>query len=72
MQRHVYRIQIAAPEAGPFPTSSGVSFVADVSFADITTRRLAGIDTLLTVGGEPRMRAETRRDAVRIISRPKR
>ena len=64
MKCRAYRIQIAAPESGPFPTSSGVNLVADTAFADVTTKRLAGIDTLLTVGGEPGMRAELARGAV--------
>jgi transcriptional regulator GlxA family with amidase domain len=53
LSRPAYRIEIAAPEAGPFPTSSGVRLVADMAFADITNRRLASTDTLMTVGGEP-------------------
>jgi transcriptional regulator GlxA family with amidase domain len=52
LSRLAYRIEIAAPEAGPFPTSSGVQLVADVAFAGITNRRLARTDTLMTVGGE--------------------
>jgi transcriptional regulator GlxA family with amidase domain len=31
--RPVYRIEIAAPQAGPFSTSSGVRLVADLAFA---------------------------------------
>jgi transcriptional regulator GlxA family with amidase domain len=52
--RPVYGIEIAAPEPGPFPTSSGVRLVDDLAFAQITNRRLARTDTLMTVGGEPR------------------
>src|SRR5215467_4193278 len=58
LSRQVYRIEIAAPQAGPFATSSGVRLVADVSFAQITNNRLARIHTLITVGGEPGMRQE--------------
>src|SRR5437667_1644882 len=57
----VYRIEIAAPQAGPFATSSGLRLVADVSFAQITNRRLARIHTLITVGGEPGMRQQLMR-----------
>ena len=70
LSRQVYRIEIAAPGAGPFPTSSGVQLVADVAFAQITNRRLARTDTLITVGGEPGMRRELARGFVtEIISR---
>src|SRR5258708_35256661 len=61
LSRQAYRIEIAAPEAGPFATSSGVRLVADISFAEITTKRLGSTDTLMVVGGEPGMRAELRR-----------
>jgi transcriptional regulator GlxA family with amidase domain len=59
--RTAYRIEIAAPEAGPFATSAGVRLVADLSFAQVTSRRLARAHTLLTVGGEPGMRKELAR-----------
>ena len=70
LSRQVYRIEIAAPQAGPFTTSSGVRLVADVSFAQITNKRLARIHTLITVGGEPGMRQElVRGNATDIVSR---
>src|SRR5262245_3661321 len=70
LARQVYRIEIAAPQAGPFATSSGVQLVADTSFAQITNKRLARIDTLMTVGGEPGMRQELARgNATDIVSR---
>src|SRR5215510_11724923 len=70
LARPAYRLEIAAPQAGPFPTSSGVRLVADLAFADITNRRLARIDTLITVGGEPGMREELARGwATDIVSR---
>ena len=59
-----YDIQIAAPAAGPFPTSSGVRLVADLAFPEITNKRLAHTDTLMTVGGAPGMRRELARGAV--------
>ena len=40
LPRPNYRIEIAAPQAGPFATSSGVQLVADIAFAQITNRRL--------------------------------
>lgn len=61
LARPVYRIAIAAPEAGPFATSSGVRLVADLSYAQLTNRRLAHIHTLMTAGGEPGMREELAR-----------
>jgi transcriptional regulator GlxA family with amidase domain len=70
LARQAYRIKIAAPDAGPFATSSGVRLVADLSFAEVTNRRLARTHTLLTVGGEPGMRRELARGAVtNIVSR---
>jgi transcriptional regulator GlxA family with amidase domain len=70
LSRQVYRIEIAAPQAGPFATSSGVRLVADVSFAQITNKRLARVHTLITVGGEPGMRQElVRGNATDIVSR---
>jgi transcriptional regulator GlxA family with amidase domain len=70
LSRQVYRIEIAAPQAGSFATSSGVRLVADVSFAQITNKRLARIQTLITVGGEPGMRQElVRGNATDIVSR---
>jgi transcriptional regulator GlxA family with amidase domain len=68
--RRVYQIEIAAPEAGPFPTSSGVRLVADTTFAQITNRHLARTDTLITVGGDPGMRQELAHGSVTgIVSR---
>jgi transcriptional regulator GlxA family with amidase domain len=52
LSREAYRIELAAPEDGPFATSSGVRLVADVPFAQVTNRRLARTHTLLAVGGE--------------------
>jgi len=70
LRRPFYRIEIAAPQAGPFPTSSGVQLVADIAYAEVTDRSLANTQTLLTVGGEPGMRHELRRGLVTsIVSR---
>jgi transcriptional regulator GlxA family with amidase domain len=70
LSRQAYCIEIAAPRAGPFATSSGVRLVADISFAQITNKRLARIHTLITVGGEPGMRQELARgSATDIVSR---
>ena len=50
--------------------SVGVRLVADVSFAQITSKRLARINTLITVGGEPGMREElVRGNATDIVAR---
>jgi len=70
LSRRAYRIEIAAPRAGPFATSSGVRLVADLAFAQIGAGRLARTDTLITVGGEPGMREELARGSVtQIVSR---
>src|SRR4029450_8038267 len=53
LSRKMYGVEIAALQAGPFATSSGVRLVADVSFAQITNRRLAHIHTLIGVRGQP-------------------
>jgi transcriptional regulator GlxA family with amidase domain len=65
-----YSIEIAAPQAGPFVTSSGIALLANVSFEEITNRRLMRTDTLITIGGEPGMREElTRGSVTNIVSR---
>src|SRR5215831_6111092 len=70
VSRQLYRIEIAAPQAGPFATSSGVQLVADLAYAQITNKRLGRTDTLVTVGGEPGMRREIARGtATDIVSR---
>src|SRR5215472_10649235 len=69
MPHQVYRIEIAAPQVGPFATSSGVQLVADLAFSQVTNRRLAYTDTLITVGGEPGMREELARGTVTEIAR---
>src|SRR5215471_14162048 len=70
LRRPFYRIEIAAPHAGPFPTSSGVQLVANIAFEEVTDRSLVDTHTLLTVGGEPGMRHELQRGAVTsIVSR---
>src|SRR6188474_988980 len=67
LKHPAYRLEIAAPERGPFATSSGVRLVADLSFAQLTNKRLANTHTLLAVGGEPGMRAELARGTVTAI-----
>src|SRR5262245_55655122 len=69
MPHQIYRIEIAAPQVGPFATSSGVQLVADLAFSQVTNRRLAYTDTLITVGGEPGMRKELARGTVTEIVR---
>ncbi len=64
LSRKAYRMEIAAPSAGPFTSSSGVRLVADLSFPHVTNRRLARTHTVFTVGGEPGMQAELERGAV--------
>jgi transcriptional regulator GlxA family with amidase domain len=43
-----YRIVVAAVEAGPLPTATGVAVVADTRLADVR----GPLDTLMVVGGE--------------------
>jgi transcriptional regulator GlxA family with amidase domain len=70
LSRQVYRIEIAAPDAGAFPTSSGVRLVPDLPFAQVTNSRLRRTHTLLTVGGDPGVPAELARGGVTgIVSR---
>src|SRR5215469_11427992 len=70
LSRQMYEIEIAAPQAGPFSTSSGVRLVADTSFAQITNEQLGRIHTLITVGGMPGMRQELARgDVTGIVAR---
>jgi transcriptional regulator GlxA family with amidase domain len=70
LARRHYRIDIAAPQAGPFATASGIRLVADVAYSQLTSRRLAATDTLITVGGEPGMREALARGTITgIVSR---
>src|SRR3954454_1336545 len=63
-----YRLEIAAPDAGPFATSSGVRLLADMSFTEVTKRRLARVHTLMAVGGNEGVQVELDRGAItRII-----
>src|SRR5215471_3786159 len=70
LARPAYRIEIAAPRRGSFATSSRVRLVADLSFAQITSGRLARTHTLLAAGGDPGTRTELARGAItHIVSR---
>jgi len=64
LAREAYRFDIAAPQAGPFVTSSGVRLVADLSLAQLTRRRLTRTQTLIVVGGERGVRHELARGAI--------
>jgi transcriptional regulator GlxA family with amidase domain len=64
LSHQAYRIEIAAPEAGSFATSSGVRLVADMSLAQVTNRRLARTHTLIAVGGKMGVRDELARGAI--------
>jgi transcriptional regulator GlxA family with amidase domain len=64
LARPAYRIEIAAPQPGPFATSSGVRLMADLSFAKVTRRRLARTHTLMAAGGEPGVTNELARGTV--------
>ena len=47
-----YRQTIAAPEAGPFVTSSGIRLVADLSFSALASRAWGAGDTVIVSGGD--------------------
>src|SRR5262245_13842823 len=67
LAREAYRIRIAAPEPGPFRTSSGVQLVADFGFAQLNRRRLAGVHTLIASGGNEGVRIELEHGAITAI-----
>jgi transcriptional regulator GlxA family with amidase domain len=64
LAREAYRFEIAAPQAGPFVTSSRVRLVADLSLAQVTRKRLARTQTLIVTGGEPGVRHELARGVI--------
>jgi transcriptional regulator GlxA family with amidase domain len=64
LSRRAYRIEIAAPDAGAFATSSGVRLVADIAFAQVTRSRLRRTHTLIVAGGDEGVRDELARGAV--------
>ena len=51
--RQAYELVIAAPKRGPFKTSSGVSLVADLAVADVSSAKCRASDTLIAAGGNP-------------------
>jgi transcriptional regulator GlxA family with amidase domain len=51
--RQAYELVIAAPKRGLFKTSSGVSLVANLAFADLSTAKCRTSDTLIAIGGDP-------------------
>src|SRR5262245_9627520 len=59
-----YRLEIAAPEVGPFATSSGVHLVADISFKQVTRTKLSRTHTLMAVGGSPGLPMQLERGAI--------
>src|ERR1700674_1845658 len=54
--RQAYELVIAAPNRGPFKTSSGVSLVANLAIAELSPARCRTSDTLIAVGGDPGLR----------------
>src|SRR5262245_48635922 len=64
-----YRLEVAAPEAGPSATSSGVHLVADISFKQVTRAKLSGTHTLMAVGGNPGVAIQLEQGAItRIVA----
>jgi transcriptional regulator GlxA family with amidase domain len=55
--RPAYELVIAAPQRGPFKTSSGVSLIADLSLADLSLAKCRASDTLIAAGGDPGLRS---------------
>jgi transcriptional regulator GlxA family with amidase domain len=51
--RQAYELVIAAPQRGPFKTSSGVGLIADLAIADVSSAKRGASDTLIAAGGDP-------------------
>jgi transcriptional regulator GlxA family with amidase domain len=51
--RQAYELVIAAPQRGPFKTSSGIGLVADLAIADVSPANCRASDTLIAAGGDP-------------------
>src|SRR3984885_7482206 len=62
--RQAYELVIAAPKRGPFKTSSGVSLVADLAIADVSSAKCLTSDTLIVVGGDPGLRRALESDEI--------
>src|SRR5262245_10583438 len=64
-----YHLEMAAPEPGPFATSSGVQLVADISFKAMSRRKLSRTHTLMVAGGSPGVPIQLEQGAVtRIVA----
>ncbi len=50
--RPAYRLTIAAPDAGPFETSSGLWLIADIAFSALAGRIWNSDDTVMVAGGD--------------------
>src|SRR5262245_15098784 len=59
-----YWLEIAAPEVGPFATSSGVQLLADLSFKQVSRTKLSRTHTLMAVGGSPGVPVQLERGAI--------
>jgi transcriptional regulator GlxA family with amidase domain len=69
LDHRAYRLEITAPEVGPFATSSGVQLVADISFKQVTRSKLSRTHTLLAVGGNPGVPIQLEQGAItRIVA----
>jgi transcriptional regulator GlxA family with amidase domain len=65
-----YRLRIAAPQAGPFATSSGIQLVADMSLRQLTNAQLARTHTIMAPGGNQGVRIELERGEIaKVIAR---
>ncbi len=64
-----YSAAIAAQTAGPLHTSCGVGIIADTDFAELTSRRLSSIDTLMVAGGSPGLKAALAEGSIAAILR---
>jgi transcriptional regulator GlxA family with amidase domain len=67
--RSAYRLEMAAPAAGPFVTSSGVKLAADISFKQLTRSKLSRTHTLMVAGGSPGVPIQLEQGAItRIVA----
>jgi len=52
-----YGLILAARQRGPFRTSSGLSLMAESTFAEVESAGLGPLDTVMAIGGEPGLQA---------------
>ena len=65
--RPAYAARIAALTPGPIQTSSGVTLAADIGFEALDDAALAGVDTMVVVGGDPGLKPALRQGQITAI-----